>query len=144
MAETLVGIKPLHSRILVGIYDDGDTVMMLGGKKFFLLDDSTANAKRDIHTKHQGVRPRWAIVLAVSDDVQQNDPSLKVGTKVLLDELKWSRGVPVNIDGDRTRIWSIPSVDVLLVGEGEAFSEMEREQITRLYAGWESWTPKTV
>ena len=38
MAQTLIGIRPLNTRILVGIYDDGDTVMMLGGKKFFLLD----------------------------------------------------------------------------------------------------------
>lgn len=144
MAETMVGIRPLHSRILVGIYDDGDTVMMLGGKKFYLLDDSSADKKRDIHTKHQGVRPRWAIVLAISDDVQQNDVLVKVGSKVLLDQLKWSRGVAANIHGDRTKIWSIPVEDVLLVGEGEEFTEMERDQITRLYKGWETWTPQTV
>jgi hypothetical protein len=144
MAETLVGIRPLQSRILVGIYDDGDTVMMLGGKKFFLLDDSSADKKRDIHVKHQGVRPRWAIVLAISDDVQQNDVLVKVGSKVLLDQLKWSRGVAVNIHGDRTKIWSIPVTDVLLVGEGEEFSAMERDQISRLYQGWETWTVTAV
>jgi hypothetical protein len=144
MAETLVGIKPLHSRILVGIYDDGDTVMMLGGKKFFLLDDSSADKKRDIHVKHQGVRPRWAIVLAVADQVVNHGNPVKVGQKVLLDELKWSRGVPVEIDGERTRMWSIPVDDVLLVGEDEAFSEMEREQITRLYKHWETWESRVV
>lgn len=142
MAETLIGIKPLHHRVLVGIYDDGDTVMMLGGKKFFLLDDSSANSKRDIHVKHQGVRPRWGIVLAVSDWVIQYQ-LVRVGQKILMDQLTWSRAIPTDIHGDRTKIWSIPVEDVLLIDESE-FTEMDRDQITHLYAGWESWTPITV
>ncbi len=142
MAQTLIGIRPLNTRILVGIYDDGDTVMMLGGKKFFLLDDSSATKARDIHTKHQGVRDRWGLVLAISDDEQKHG-SIRPGQKVLLEQLKWSRGIPVNIDGNRTKVWSIPSEDVLGIEDGE-FTEMEQEQITRLYPNWKDWDVREV
>jgi len=112
----MIGIKPIQDKILVGIYDDGDTTIMLGGKKFFLLDDSSATQKRDIHTKHQGVRPRWAIVLAVPDS-EDSYGDIKVGDKVYLDQLKWSRGVTAPVNGDSKTVWSIPAEDILLTGD---------------------------
>jgi len=135
----MIGIKPIKNRILVGIYDDGDTTIMLGGKKFFLLDDSSATKDRDINTKHQGVRPRWAIVLAIPDnEVDYGD--INVGDKVYLDELKWSRGIHAPIDGKNRKVWSIPVEDVLLVGGGTHFTDEDKLQIKRLYPNWETWT----
>lgn len=145
MAETLIGIKPLHERILVGIYDDGETHMMLGGRKFYLLGDSMAGMERDLHSKHPGVRPRWAIVLSVSDKVQEHG-DVKLGDKVLLDELKWSRGMKAPLPGETTgTVWSIPLEDVLLVGDtDESFSDIDKQQIAKLYPDWESWTAAEV
>ena len=137
----MIGIKPIHDKILVGIYDDGDTTIMLGGKKFFLLDDSSATQKRDIHTKHQGVRPRWAIVLAVPDS-EDSYGDIKVGDKVYLDQLKWSRGVKAPVNGDSKTVWSIPAEDVLLTGDSTNFTKEDKLQISRLYPNWESWTVK--
>jgi hypothetical protein len=141
MAKTLIGIKPLHERILIGIYDDGDTTIKLGGKTFFLLDDSSATKDRDIHVKHQGVRSRWAIVLAVSDTVDEYG-YISVGDKVLLDQLTWSRGIFAPIDGSSRKVWSIPSEDVLLVGGSDNFTDTDKVQIKRLYPNWESWSEK--
>ena len=70
MAKSMIGLKPLHSRILVGIYDDGDTSMMLGGKKFYLLDDTSDAMKRSYEHRHAGIRPRYGIVLSISDHVE--------------------------------------------------------------------------
>lgn len=138
MAESLVGIKPLHTRILVGIYDDGDTSMMLGGKKFYLLDDSSATKERDIHTKHQGVRPRWGMVLAVSDHVQKTG-EVKPGDKILMDQLTWSRGMKANLNKKTVgKVWSIKIEDVLGVSD-QKFTETEEAQIDRLYEDWREW-----
>ena len=144
MAETLVGIVPLHSRILVAIYDDGDTTMMLGGKTFYLLDDSSATKDRDIHKKHQGIRPRWAMVLATSDSVQKTQEVVP-GDKVLLDQLTWSRGMIAHLNGGSTtgKVWSIPIEDVLGVTDGK-FTETEQQQLTRLYPDWETWEVQDV
>lgn len=145
MAETLIGIKPLHSRILVGIYDDGDTTMQLGGKTFYLLDDSSATKERDIHTKHQGVRPRYAMVLSTSDQVQKTG-EVKPGDKVLLDQLTWSRGMKANLNKKTVgKVWSIKIEDVLgVIGDDKTFTESDRQQLTRLYPDWEEWTTREI
>lgn len=138
MAKSLVGIKPLHHRVLVGIYDDGDTTRMLGGKKFYLLDDSSADKDRNIHVKHQGVRPRWALVLAVSDHLEASE-ELPLGSKVLLDQLTWTRGMTAMINGKtQGKVWSIPFEDILGIESNEP-TEFEQQQIARLYPDWETW-----
>lgn len=137
MATSMIGIKPLHERILVGIYDDGETYLMLGGKKFWLLGDDTDRLGRSVEQKHPGIRPRWGVVLAVPDVVQETG-DVKVGQKVLLDELKWSRGVTARLHGEDTKVWSIPFEDVMGLYDGE-FTEKEIEQIEKLYPNWQSW-----
>jgi len=137
----MIGIKPIQNRVLVGIYDDGDTTMTLGGKTFYLLDDSSANKSRNIDTKHQGVRPRWAVVLAVPDSVVEYD-NVHVGDKVYLDQLKWSRGIKAPINDETRKVWSIPVEDILLTGDGSTFTENDLIQIKRLYPNWELWPIK--
>lgn len=143
MAETMIGIKPLHDRLLVGIYDSGETTMMIGGKKFYLLSDTSAGMDRNVEVKHPGIRPRWAIVLAVPDELVGQGVS--VGDKVLLDELKWSRGINAGVNEDgRGNVWSIPFEDILLVGSSDEFTDSDREQIVALYPDWEKWDTVSV
>lgn len=142
MAKTMIGIKPIHERVLVGIYDDGDKTIMLGGRRFILLDDTMLDKNRSLDKKHQGIRPRWAIVLAVSDTVQELG-EIVVGNKVLLDELKWTRAIPANIHDTRGKIWSIPAEDILGI-ENTGFLPEDKEQISRLYPNWETWTVEEV
>jgi co-chaperonin GroES (HSP10) len=138
MSKSLIGVTPLHNRVLVGIYDDGDTTMQLGGKTFFLLDDTNFGNDRDTHTKHPGIRPRWAMVLAVSNKVHEVG-DVSVGDKVYLDKLTWSRGVNAPIDGGSHKVWSVDVEDILVVGGSDNFSDNDKIQLTRLYPNWESW-----
>ena len=141
MAKSMIGLKPLHSRILVGIYDDGDTSMMLGGKKFYLLDDTSDAMKRSYEHRHSGIRPRYGIVLSISDHVEENYPEVTVGAKVLMEHGRWTRGMYAHVNGDEektARVWSIPVEDVYMVMDG-GFKENELEQIARLYPDWQTW-----
>lgn len=138
MAQSLIGIKPLHNRVIVGIYDDGDTNILLGGKKFYLLDDTDAGKTRDSHQKHAGIRPRWGIVLSISDTVEEHG-NIKPGDKILMDQLTWSRGMNAHINGGNLgKVWSIPTEDIIGVSD-TGFTETDKDQISRLYDGWESW-----
>lgn len=139
MAETMIGIRPINTRILVGIYDDGETTMTLGGKKFFLLDDTSANQKRDITTKHSGIRARNGIVLAISDHVQK-EGAVKVGDKVLMEHGRWTRAIKAHLNKSEeiSKIWSIPIEDVYGIDD-EPYDEAELAQIAKLYPDWETW-----
>lgn len=137
MALSAIEVKPIHDRIIVGIYDDGDATMMLGGRKFYLLDDTRLKDGRTANQKHTGIRPRWAIVLAVSDEVEQTG-EVKPLDRVLLEFGEWTRAVPATIDGKTTKLWSIPVTKVLGVTPSN-FSDNEREQISRLYPEYEAW-----
>jgi len=143
MALSLIGIRPLNNRLIVGIYDDGESAIMLkGGHKLYTLSDTDfgplldRNKTRD---KHVGIRPRWAIVLSVPDEAEKDD-GIKTGDKVLLEFGEWTRGIPIRFkDGTSSRVWSIPTDKVLGTAGTVEYTEMEKEQITRLYSGWESW-----
>ena len=143
MAVTLIGITPLRDRIIVAIYDDGDTTRMLGGKKFYTMDDTDATGKRDMHTKHIGIRDRWALVLAISDTVEKHG-DIAVGDKVRLTQLEWTRGMIANIHGfDRGKVWSILETEVRVI-DHEGLDDAEKLQMTRLYPDWEQWEAVTV
>lgn len=146
MAESLIGIKPLHDRVLVGIYDDGDTTIMLGGKKFILLDDTSfaPDLKRNrTNETHKGIRPRYAIVLATSDRVAEHG-NIRPGDKVLLAFGEWTRAISVRIDGETTKVWSIPTTEVMGTLGHKTFDETELDQIKRLYPDWEKWETETI
>lgn len=121
MSESLINVRPLGKFILVDIYDDGEETVDLGnGVKFIMLNDTNFGRDRDLSQEtHPGIRPRWAKVVATPDDDQET--GLAVGMKVLLDTMKWSRGV--YYDGDK-KVWRIPIEDVLGIDEG-GFDEEE-------------------
>ena len=130
MAETLIKARPLGKFILVDIYDDGEETVDLGnGVKFILLNDTDFGRDRDLsQEKHAGIRPRWAKVLATTDLAEES--GIDVGMKVLLDTMKWSRGV--QYDG-RTKLWRIPVEDVLGIDE-TGFDEEELTHMEERYA----------
>jgi len=142
MAKSMIGIKPLGERVLVGIFDDGETTMMLGGKKFYLLGDDTDRLGRSHEQKHPGIRPRWGMILATSDTVHRIG-DVQVGDKVLMDQLKWTRGVMASINGATRKVWSIPVEDIMGISDG-GLTDIDKEQLARLYPNWETWETKVI
>ena len=129
MAETSIGVLPLHYNLLVLIYDTGANVLSFGDKQFYVMEDfklDKETMKRyDVQNhSHPGIRPRWAKVLAVCEGAE--DVGVKIGSKVLLEQLEWSR--PIIYNESRQKCWKIPLEKVLLV-DNEGFNEKELELI---------------
>ena len=131
MPETLIPVRPLAHRknVLVDIYDDGAQTITLGeGKKpLILLPDDTFGRdfeKASEYSRHPGIRPRWAMVVATTEHAEKL--GIAVGDKVLLDTMKWTRGVVYGDDG--RKLWSIEADDVLLVDD-DGFSDSELDHI---------------
>lgn len=148
MASSLIGIRPLNNRLVVGIYDDGDSAIMLkGGFKLYTLADTDFSpllARNKTRETHVGIRARWAIVLSTSDEAEKDD-GIKPGDKVYLEFGEWTRGIPIHMkDGTSARVWSIPTDKVLGTAGTVEYTEIEKEQITRLYPDWESWEAQEV
>ena len=93
---------------------------------------------RSVDQKHAGIRPRYGIVLAITDEVARIAPDVKLGHKVLMEHGRWTRGMTAKVDGHTTKIWSIPVEDLYGV-EGKTFTKEEKEKITKLYPEWKSW-----
>ena len=130
MPESLIPLRTLKNRknILVDIYDDGAQTVSLGeGKKpLILLPDDTFGKdfeKASEYSKHPGIRPRWAMVVATTDHAEKM--GIKAGDKVLLDTMKWTRGVEYT---EGRKVWSIEAEDVLLVDD-DGFTDDELEYI---------------
>ena len=117
MSATSMGITPLNDGVLLDIYDDGEIPMMVGGIRFYTISDVALDSPhaRDGHTKHPGIRARWALVVAVSDKAEQ-EAGLKVGDKVLCEHGRWTPGF--TYDSSRKKAWWIKHTDILLVDEG--------------------------
>lgn len=129
MPESMIRVRATKNRVLVDIYDDGEEfIQMKGGYKFIMLDD-TSFGHDTRHKKsteaHTGNRCRWGMVVATSKEAEQEN--LKIGDKVYLDALKWTRGFEYNPD-THDKIWSIPVADILGVDEN-GFSEQERSKL---------------
>lgn len=137
MAKSYIPVKPLRDRVLIGIYDDGSAPLMLGGKEFFTYDDVKLSERNNGKEKHKGIRSRWGIVLATPDNAK--DDEVVPGEKVYLEQLQWSFSIPCTVDGEVTKIWSIP-MEAILGSCGTDFTDAERNQITKLYPNWENWT----
>jgi hypothetical protein len=90
----------------------------------------TDELARDVENKHPGIRPRWAIVLATNERVEES--GIKCGDKVLLDTLKWTRSVVYDMENDK-KCWGIKVDDILMVDE-DGFTEDELEILAIRYA----------
>ena len=135
MPENLVPFRPIGERVIVHIYDDGTSTFDLGnGAKLITgLVDTNFDSLHDVTDgRHPGIRPRWAIVTAVNDHTPDY---LQPGTKVLLDTMKWRRGVFAG-EGGR-KIWDIPFVDILCIDE-DGLDEDEMIKVAEYLVGFDN------
>lgn len=130
---SLLPVKPRHDFLFIDIIDRNITTKDLGnGKVLHLLDDDSFGPDRPhnaVNSTHSGVRPRWARVLMVGPEVEDD---IEVGDLILCDTLKWSHGIPLGkLDNKIVNFWRINVNDVLLVNDDsspdeylEQFAEM--------------------
>lgn len=112
MASSSIGVHPLKGRVLIDIFDTGEETIKLGGKDFILLGDNDLKSHhKTVEAKHPGIRDRWATVLAVSDQAEED--GLQLGDTVLCEKLTWSRKIP-HPDGV-TKFSMIESKDILFI-----------------------------
>jgi len=130
--KSSIGIRPINDKyILVDIYDDGGQGISFNGKLFIIPvdtkfgpDDARTKALTD---KHKGIRPRWGKVVGTTDVAEAQ--GLVLGSKVLLDTLKWARGVEIDPKNrPNEKVWRIPVVDVSLVDD-DGFTEADLEDM---------------
>lgn len=131
MANSSINVRPVGKFILVDIYDDGNRAITLGGKKFFLLDDSTFGKGKQFssETEHPGIRDRWALVLATCDYAEKC--GIHVGDKVYLERLEWSRGVVYDKKTGK-KMWRIDTDKVLGI-DSEGLTAGEKKYIEGRY-----------
>ncbi len=131
MGKTSIGLTPLKGGVVVDIYDDGEVPIYFGAGKnktrFYTISDVELNSPhaRDGKRTHPGIRPRWGIVVGLSDEAIAQT-SLALGDKVLCDTNKWTPGFIY--DASRKKAWWIKHTDILLVDE-EGLHPEEREHI---------------
>src|SRR5258708_2612002 len=105
----MLPVRPTHAGVIIDIIDRNVTQKDLGGGKILhlLSDDSfVERVHNSMEHKHPGIRPRWARVLAVGPDVEDDD--VKIGDLILCDTLKWGRKFPLGRDnGQIIYIWRI-------------------------------------
>jgi hypothetical protein len=112
----LLPVRPTHDGVFIDIVDRSVTQKDLGGGKVLHLisDDSFEGPHNTMSHTHPGIRPRWARVLGVGPDVNEDD--VKVGDLVLCDTLKWGRKFPLGRDGlEIVYMWRISVGDILMV-----------------------------
>lgn len=132
--KSLIGINPVNKDVLVGIYDDGEKLKRLSnGQSIILLADDGLGPNsmtRSTDVRHSGIRPRWGVVLATTDYAEER--GLQVGQKVLMETMKWSRGIPYDGDPHGKKFWRIAAEDVVVVDE-TGFDDDEKAKITEMY-----------
>lgn len=133
----MLPLRPTHDGVLIDIVDRDITQKDLGGGKVLHLisDDSfSERVHNSMQHQHPGIRPRWARVLAVGPDVQEDD--LKLGDLVLCDTLKWGRKFPLGRDGQEiVYLWRIGVKDILGVqtnSQADEFVKDWQDKVSRL------------
>jgi hypothetical protein len=114
----MLPIRPLRDDVYIDIVDRNITKKDLGGGKILhLIADDSFSGPHDPVTggKHSGIRPRWARVLGLGPDVEDD---IEIGDLVLCDALKWSRRIPLGRDGQEiVYFWNINVADILVVDD---------------------------
>ena len=128
--NSLVGWKPVRDRVLVYIYDDGNNSIDIGGGKRLItgLTDTNFDSLHDVTDgKHPGIRARWAMIVGINEYTPEG---IKLGDKVLLEQMKWRRGVYATTN---QRIWDIAADDVLVVDD-DSFTDEEIKKVEEYLA----------
>lgn len=116
-------VRPTHDFLFIDIVDRDQTTKDLGnGKVLHLLSDDTFGPNRPhnpVNSRHPGVRPRWARVLAIGPEVHEGD--VQLGDLVLCDTMKWSRSIPLGRIGlTVVNFWRINISDILLIDSNKS------------------------
>lgn len=95
------GVKPINDHVLVtemsfGMRTLSSGIVMLG-------DDG----------KTDGIRPRWAQVHSVGPD----QTTVKVGDWILVEHGRWTRGMDLEIDGERITLRRVDPDAIMLVSD---------------------------
>lgn len=93
-------LTPLPGKILVDEIDTGERVH----NGVIRLSDNM---------KESGIRPRWCRVFKVAQDIDFVQP----GQWILVDHGRWSRGIPVTIEGIRKNIRVVENHSISLVSD---------------------------
>ena len=97
-------IKPIRNKVLVTNIEQGSK-MTRGG--IIVPDDDG---------KERGIRPRWAEVYAVGEDVKD----IKPGQWILISHGRWSRGVDVTDEDAKITVRQVDYPDaVMLVSDSD-------------------------
>lgn len=131
MANTEIGVTPLHKGVFVNIYDDGIWPIQLGSKTFYSLPDTDFGPDSiygKTTTKHPGIRPRWARIVAVSNEAEE--AGFRIGQKVLLEHLDWSRAAWVGNQMNQ-KFWRV-DYDKILGVDDDGFTSYEKSRLS----GW--------
>jgi co-chaperonin GroES (HSP10) len=94
-------LRPLKGKIFVSELDDG---MHKTAGGIIIIDDKVTD---------RGIRPRWAKVALIADDVTD----VKVGEWVLIEHGRWTLRTPVGIDGVEVDVWMIDPAAILVVSD---------------------------
>ena len=92
-------VRALRGRVLVRDMEHGNTKTASG---LIITDDNG---------KDRGIRPRWATVYAVGDEVDE----VSIGDRVLISHGRWSRGVKVKEGEASFVIRMVETESILLV-----------------------------
>lgn len=138
--DTLIKIHAPKKAILVDIFDKGGAALVLkSGQQIWLpSDEGIHGVQKDHGNTHPGIRPRWARVLAVSEEAAEMGISL--GDMVFCDTLKWSRRLPyASFPGkEPLYFWRMLLPDVLLIdSEGrDAYVDSLRARLNEAQWIW--------
>lgn len=100
-------IRPLKNKVLVHRVESGSKLTRHG---IIIPDDDG---------KERGIRERWGQVYAVGSDVTD----VKVGDWVLIKHGRWSRGIDVENNGEKTTIRQIDWPEAVLLVSDQNLAE---------------------
>jgi co-chaperonin GroES (HSP10) len=86
-------VRALRNKILVCEMEKGER-KTAGG--IVLVDDDK---------KVEGIRPRWAKVYSVSQEIK--DPDVAPGKWILIEHARWTRAMYIEEDGEQLTLWGV-------------------------------------
>jgi co-chaperonin GroES (HSP10) len=99
-------VRAIKNKVLVTDIEQGITKTKAG---VILPDDAGGESSGGL--KESGIRPRWARVYSVGPEVDD----LKVGEWILISHAKWSRGTPIEENGQVFEIRQVDYPDSILL-----------------------------
>lgn len=77
--------------------------------------------------KNSGIRPRWCKIYAVGPE--QQDPELVPGKYILISHGRWTRGLDVEVDGEKFTIRKVDLKEILLVSDEPVQDETMSDKV---------------